>query len=125
MTRKVVVIDDSELIRGVAAFGLEGQAGWQVTTAQDGSSGLERVASEQPDVVLLDLIMPEMDGAATYRQLKANPLTRDIPVIFLTASQSGSEWAELTALGATRVIAKPFDPSRLAAEVAALLGWEA
>ena len=124
MIRKVVVIDDSELIRGVATFGLQHLAGWQVITAGDGPEGLKRVASERPDVVLLDLIMPSMDGCSTYRHLKLDPATRDIPVIFLTASQSGAEWDDLAELGATQMIAKPFDPAGLAARVAGLLGWE-
>jgi CheY-like chemotaxis protein len=124
MVRKVVVIDDSELIRGVATFGLKDLAGWQVMTAGNGREGLERVADERPDAVLLDLIMPRMDGCSTYRQLKSDPATRDIPIIFLTASQAGAEWDELVSLGATQVIAKPFDPAKLAASVAGLLGWE-
>jgi len=125
-SRRVLIVDDEDLIREVAQLSLEVTAGWVVLTAVDGLEGLRAAVREQPDAVLLDVMMPGMDGPSTAAGLQADPATRDIPIVMLTAKVQATELTSLTGLaGVAGVIAKPFDPLQLAAAVSALLGWEA
>lgn len=122
--RHILVVDDDSSIREVAHLALELVAGWRVTTAASGIEGWQRALSDRPDAMLLDVMMPGMDGPTALRRLREDPVTRDIPVIFLTAKVGGID-QQKNELGATAgVIAKPFDPMTLADEVAALLGWQ-
>lgn len=123
MTRRVLVVDDDPLLREVAKAALEMVGGWSVLTAGSGLEAQEVASSEQPDALLLDIMMPGMDGPSTVLALQEDPATRDIPVVFLTAKLPGQgreDWAGSTVVG---VISKPFDPMTLSAEVARLLGW--
>ncbi len=120
----MLVVDDEEDIREVAQLGLETFAGWDVRTAASGPQALHDAAADPPDVVLLDVMMPELDGPSTLAALREHPATRDVPVVFLTAKVQASERRRLEDLAAG-VIAKPFDPVRLAGEVAERLGWPA
>lgn len=123
MTRKVLVVDDDDMLREVARVALEMVGGWQVVTAESGTEAQHLAASEQPDAVLLDVMMPGLDGPSTVLALQQDPRTRDIPVVFLTAKVGGEgheEWRHLPVVG---VIPKPFDPMTLSTEVARLLGW--
>lgn len=121
--KKILVIDDEDDIREVAQLSLEMVGGWEVLVASSGEDGLALALQEQPDAILLDVMMPEMDGPATFNQLKANPDTRKIPVILLTAKVLSGEQSRLSDLGVTGIIAKPFDPMSLANQVAKTLGW--
>ena len=85
MTRRILIIDDEDDIRLVAAMSLETVAGWDVVLANSGKQGIERAAAEQPDAILLDVMMPEMDGPTTLLKLKASGKTSHIPVLLLTA----------------------------------------
>jgi len=119
----VLVVDDDEMLREVARVALETVGGWEVITAESGGEAQRLAASEQPDVVLLDVMMPGMDGPSTVVALQRHAATKDIPVVFLTAKvggEGGDQWNHLPVVG---VIPKPFDPMTLAAEVARLLGW--
>lgn len=123
MTRRVLVVDDDPLLREVAKAALEMVGGWSVLTAGSGLEAQEIASTEQPDALLLDIMMPGMDGPSTVRALQEDPATRDIPVVFLTAKLAGQgteDWAGSPVVG---VIPKPFDPMTLSAEVARLLGW--
>lgn len=121
--RRVLVIDDSRVIRQVAEMVL-GQHGWEVLSAESGQEGVALAASDRPDVILLDVIMPEADGVATLVELRERPETSHIPVVFLTAQADNvSERDRLSTLGAAGLIAKPFAPLELARTVGALLGW--
>ena len=100
-------------------------AGWEVLTAAGGAEALELAARHRPDAVLLDLMMPDMDGLTTFRHLRADPATRDIPVILVTAKAQVGDRQAWDGLPVAGVISKPFDPMTLAADVAALLGWPA
>ena len=121
-TRRVLLIDDEDDIREVAQLCLEMVANWDVVTASSGAEGVVRAAAEQPDAILLDVMMPDMDGRATFLQLQADPTTQHIPVILLTAKlQPFDELSEDVAA----VISKPFDPMRLPAQIATVLGWAA
>jgi CheY-like chemotaxis protein len=122
-TREVLVVDDDDLLREVAKVSLEMVGGWRVSTAASGQEACRIAAAEQPDALLLDVMMPGMDGPSTVLALQQDPATRAIPVIFLTAKVGGeghAEWDDLPVLG---VIPKPFDPMTLPSEVARLLGW--
>lgn len=119
-TRRVLLIDDEADIREVAQLSLEIVARWDVRTAGSGPEGLERAAAEQPDAILLDVMMPDMDGRTTYRLLQANPSTQHIPVILLTACLlPGDPLCQQV----VAVIPKPFDPLRLASQIQKHLGW--
>jgi CheY-like chemotaxis protein len=121
--RTVLVIDDEDDIREVAQVSLEALGGWNVLTASSGDQGIQRAAADQPDAILLDVMMPGMDGPTTFQKLQAEDATRSIPVIFLTAKVQAADRQRFADLGVAGVIAKPFDPMTLASDVAALLKW--
>ena len=122
-TRRVLLIDDEELIREVAEVSLAQVGGWEVLTASSGEEGLGKAVAEQPDAILLDVMMPGLDGPSTLARLQADPATASIPVVFLTAKVRQSEQQRWTDLGAAGVLVKPFDPMLLADQVAEMLGW--
>ena len=124
MTRRVVVVDDEPDIREIATLSLETLHGWTVVPVASGVEAVDVVAREQPDAVLLDVMMPGQDGPATLAALRARADTRDVPVVFLTAKAQVRERAQLADLGAAGVLAKPFDPTTLGQELADLLGWQ-
>jgi two-component system, OmpR family, alkaline phosphatase synthesis response regulator PhoP len=119
--KKVLLIDDEDDIREVAAITLETMAGFEVVAAADGLTGLARAEQEHPDVILLDVMMPGIDGLATFQRLQQSESTRSIPVIFMTAKVQPADRKRLADLGALGIIAKPFDPMTLAEQVLALL----
>jgi CheY-like chemotaxis protein len=123
-TKRVLVIDDEEDIREVAKLSLEMVGGYEVLLARSGAEGLAMAQAEIPDTILLDVMMPEMDGPSTFRKLQENPATRKIPVIFITAKVQAADQRRFKDLGVTSVIAKPFDPVKLASQVSAALGWD-
>jgi CheY-like chemotaxis protein len=122
--RTVLVIDDSDLIRAVAKLALGRQRGWAVMCAESGAEGLELARENQPDAVLLDVVMPGLDGPEIRKRLREDESTREIPVIFLTAQADEADRARLAELEVAGVIAKPFEPTGLAAQVSELLGWD-
>lgn len=120
---RILVIDDEDDIREVAQLCLEMVGGWEVLTAGSGSEGLTQAVAEQPDAILLDVMMPNMDGLATLRHLQANIVTQHIPVILLTAKVQSADQHRFAELGVTAMIVKPFNPLNLASQVAKALGW--
>lgn len=123
MTRKVLIIDDEDDIREVAALSLESVAGWEVITAGSGAQGLLRAAEHQPDAILLDVMMPGMDGPTTFRELRKNPATEKIPVLLLTAKVQSNDQRRFADLGVEAILFKPFDPMTLSTQIEAALGW--
>lgn len=119
---KILIVDDEADIRRIARLGLSRVGKMDVSEAGNGAEGIERARAERPDVVLLDVMMPAMDGPATLAALQADPATAGIPVVFLTAKAMPSEVERLKGLGAAGVLTKPFDPMTLAAELRAILG---
>jgi two-component system OmpR family response regulator len=118
-TRVLYVEDDSD-IREVARLALEALGGYEVCACASGGEALQRAAGFSPDVVLLDVMMPGMDGPETMAALRAVAATSQTPVIFMTARVEESDRAEYVALGAAGLIEKPFDPMELSDEVARL-----
>jgi len=122
-TKRILVIDNEQYIQEVAQICLETTVGWDVLTAGSGWEGLLKAETEQPDAILLDVMMPDMDGLATFEKLQANPATQHIPVILLTAKVQASDHRRYAQLGMKAAIAKPFNPLELASQVAQALGW--
>ncbi|ARV59562.1 two-component system response regulator [Nostocales cyanobacterium HT-58-2] len=123
MSRTILIVDDEEDVQAIAKLGLEMGAGWNVLTACSGREALNVAANSQLDVILLDMMMPDMDGRATLQQLKANPVTKLIPVILLTAKVQESDQKSFTELDVAAVFAKPFRPLKLAVQISQTLGW--
>lgn len=121
--KRILVIDNEPYIQEVAQICLRTTAGWQVLKAGSGQEGLTKAETELPDAILLDVMMPDMDGLMTFEKLQVNPSTRDIPVLLLTAKVQVSDQHRYAELGVKGAIAKPFNPLQLAADMAALLGW--
>ena len=121
-TKRILIVDDEDDIREVAALSLEAVAGYE-SSARSGAAGITIAAAEQPDAILLDVMMPDMDGPTTFQRLQAQSATAHIPVVFLTAKVQPSERARFTSLGVSAVLSKPFDPLTLASELADALGW--
>ena len=122
-TRRILIVDDEDDIREVAQVSLELVGQYEVLTASSGRDGLRFARQERPDAILLDVMMPDMDGPATLAELRADPVTRDIPVVFLTARTQSAERGRLVLLGAAGILTKPFDPLTLAGDVASTLRW--
>ena len=125
MSRKILLVDDEDDIREVAQMSLEMTAGWDVVTASSGADALRLAAAERPDAILLDVMMPGMDGPDTARALHASAETETIPIILLTAKVQAADRRRFDDLGVAGVLSKPFDPMELAAQVSAVLGWPA
>lgn len=123
MTRRILVIDDEVAIHIIVQASLKATAGWDVLIAASAATGLPLAEAEQPDAILLDVMMPELDGPATFHKLQANPATKNIPVIFLTAKARNGEKRLFESLGAAGIITKPFEPERIADQIKRLLHW--
>lgn len=123
MSRRVLVVDDEPDIREIAQASLELVEGWQVLTASNGAEALLKAAREQPEAILLDVMMPELDGPETVRLLAGRPETAAIPVVLLTARIGPTDINPFGDLGVAGVIAKPFEPLKLARQVRQILGW--
>ncbi len=113
--RALIIDDDADLLLLVRKT-LEFMAGWEVVTAASGAAGIELARSAAPNVVLVDLMMPEMDGYEVCRRLKADPATAGVPIVLLTARRDPDQ-GRLTAVGAAGVLFKPFQPDQLARQL--------
>jgi two-component system alkaline phosphatase synthesis response regulator PhoP len=123
MSRRLLLVDDDDGVRFVARSALERVGGWTVTAVSSGAEAISAAVTAPPDAILLDVMMPGLDGPSTLARLRENPATAGIPVIFLTAKARSSQHDTLLELGATGVLVKPFDPMQLSNQVAALLGF--
>jgi two-component system, OmpR family, alkaline phosphatase synthesis response regulator PhoP len=123
-TKCVLIIDDEETIQTVVKFGIRMKAGWEVLTASSGPTGIQTAQTTNPDVILLDVMMPEMDGIATFKALQSHPQTEQIPVIFLTAKAQTAEKRQFNDLGVSGVITKPFNSLDLPEQIAKILHWQ-
>ena len=114
---KILIVDDDDDIRTVSELAVRRIGKWEVVLAASGEEALERAAEEQPDVILLDVMMPGMDGLATLEELRRSPDTAGIPVIFLTARAQSHDLEKYLALGADGVIVKPFEAMTLSDQI--------
>ena len=120
--QKVLYVDDEPDIRQVVQLALGLLSNVTTHTADGGEQAIEMARASRPDLVLLDVMMPGLDGPNTLMRLREDPQLKEIPVIFMTAKAMPREVARFRAMGAAGVIAKPFDPMQLGKQVMAL--WE-
>ncbi len=120
---KVLLIEDEAPVRLVIRVNLE-LAGIEVVEAAEGGTGLELARSRKPDLILLDAVLPGLDGWQIARELLTDPATREIPVVFLSAHADSSTREQALRLGALDYITKPFDPLSLPARIAELLAFD-
>ncbi len=116
--RALIIDDDPDLLR-LVRWTLEFTAGWEVVSANSGAKGVELARSAGPNVILVDVMRPEMDGYEVCRRLKADPATAQVPVVLLTARRELDQ-GRLAETGAAGVVFKPFQPEELASQVRAL-----
>jgi CheY-like chemotaxis protein len=120
--KKIMIVDDDDDVRAVAALAAQRIGLWEVVSVSSGEEAIAQAALELPDVILLDVMMPTLDGPGTLLRLRDDPVTADTPVIFLTARVQRGEVARYLALGAQGVISKPFDVTLLPAEIRRIVG---
>ena len=121
---RILIIDDEDDIREVAALSLEATADWTVYTACSGRDGIDVALEQKPEAILMDVMMPEMDGPTTFKQMQQIPAIAGIPVVLLTAKVQGVDQRRFAGLGVAAVLFKPFDPLTLAAQISEVLGWQ-
>lgn len=121
--KRILFIDDEDDIKTLAQFCLETEAGWSMMSAASGVEGIAIAQTKQPDAILLDAMMPDLDGLQTIARLLDNPETQNIPVIFITAKAQVSDRRRFYQAGAKGVINKPFDSLTLASQISGFLGW--
>jgi two-component system OmpR family response regulator len=119
---RIMMVEDELDIQAVAQVALETLGGLTVVMCSSGKEALDHVLSCAPDLILMDVMMPGMDGPTTLRTLRANPATAGIPVIFMTAKVQSHEVSRYKEIGGLGVIPKPFDPMTLASAVRTI--WE-
>jgi len=115
--RRILFVEDDPDIQAVARMALEAVGGFTVLACASGSEALSRLGDFAPDLVLLDVVMPGMDGPATLAALRQIPACRDLPVVFMTSRVDAQDVAAYRDLGVGDVIAKPFDPMALSDQV--------
>ena len=122
--RRLLLIEDNGDNRMLIKFALESKTDWKVLTATNGIEGINKAETERPDVILLDLVMPDLDGLTVYEVLRSNLFTCTIPVIFITAMVEAKVLARLEATLAAGIITKPFDITNLDTQIAKMCQWE-
>lgn len=120
-TGHILCVDDEQDILSIAKTSLEAIGGFQVTCCNSGAEAIEWLKNEKPDLVLLDVMMPNMGGPSTLEQILGLPGCEDLPVVFMTARVQPKEVESYLELGAAQVISKPFDPMMLSDQVKAVL----
>ncbi|MBA3857782.1 MAG: hypothetical protein C0507_12815 [Cyanobacteria bacterium PR.3.49] len=119
--KQVLLVDDDLNIRTLAQMGLEGLTDWKVELASSGAEALSKAAEIKPDLIILDVMMPGMDGPTTLGELKKVESLNDIPVIFMTAKAQTHEVELYQKMGAKGIITKPFDPMSLPDDIQGIL----
>ena len=123
MTKRILVCDDDELLVDLLTYRLSAR-GYQVSAARDGGEALERLAADKPDAVVLDAMMPVVEGFEVLRRIREQPATANLPVIMLSARKQERDIVGALELGASDFVVKPFIPEELIARLARLLGEE-
>jgi DNA-binding response OmpR family regulator len=119
--RHILVCDDDELLVDLLTYRL-GAKGYEVSAARDGGQALERLAADKPDAVVLDAMMPVIDGFEVLRRIREQPATANLPVVMLSARKQERDIVGALELGANDFVVKPFIPEELLARLARLLG---
>jgi CheY-like chemotaxis protein len=122
-SKKVLVIDDEPAVRTIVQCCLEDIAGWDVIPAGSGQEGLVHAAADVPDAIVLDMMMPGMDGLTFLKELRAKPDIPVIPVVVLSAKSHLANVPAFEGLGVAGIISKPFDALSICDRIAAFLGW--
>jgi two-component system, OmpR family, alkaline phosphatase synthesis response regulator PhoP len=123
VTKSILVIEDDADIQAVVKSCLIHLGGWSVVQAVSGHAGIDQAQTHAPDAILLDMMMPDMDGLAVLQALQSMPSTQDIPVILLTAKVQFSQPQAYESLKLAGVITKPFDPLQLVQQIITILHW--
>lgn len=123
MSKTILIVDDEDDARTIALLALQLKTDWTLLQANSGSQALEIAAAQQPDLILLDMMMPELDGRATLHRLKENPKTQHLPVILVTAKVQPLTQTGISPDQVVAVFAKPFRPLTLADQIRAALDW--
>jgi len=121
--RRILMVDDDPSLQEVAVLALERLGNHSVVLAGSGEEGLAAARQHRPDVILLDVMMPGLDGPSTLVRLREDPATSAIPVVFLTAKTQAAERERLAAMHVAGILSKPFDPVTLAADLDRIMGW--
>jgi CheY-like chemotaxis protein len=121
--RRILVVDDDDAARHAAAQSLQRMADWDVVEAYCGAQAIESATRQQPDAILLDVMMPAMDGPAMLAKLRTMRATSHIPIVLLTARVEAVHSGSFSHLPVAAILLKPFDPLRLASQIADALGW--
>ncbi len=122
LSLRILIVDDAPEICLIAQLALERVGGFTVQTINSGTEALDLAPRFAPDLILLDVVMPDLDGPETLRELRSLPALSSTPIIFLTAKDQAQDIAQLKGLGAIAVLVKPFDPLTLSATIRKI--WE-
>jgi CheY-like chemotaxis protein len=120
-TKKILLVDDSSTMLLMEQMVL-GSSGYQILTAQDGEAGVRAALSHRPDLIILDVVMPTMDGLEACRRLKAHEVTRDTPILLVTTDTEKALVEKCTISGGDDYVLKPIDTNELLSKVKNLLG---
>ncbi|MEA5464977.1 response regulator [Leptothoe sp. PORK10 BA2] len=123
MVKQILVVDDDDGVREIIQLSLEAAAGWDVLTAASGKEGIAIAKAKSPDLILLDVMMPDEDGINVFHQLQSEPLTQSIPTILLTAKARMSEHQEFMKIGVRGIITKPFQAMQLVQQIKQMVDW--
>ena len=123
-SKRLLLVDDDEDNRILVEFALEYKTNWETSTASNGMEGIIKAETENPDVILLDLVMPDSDGLSVCKIIKSNLFTCTIPIIFITAMVQTQVISQLENTLAVGIITKPFDVVNLDCQIAKMCGWE-
>ena len=122
-SKTILLIDDEDYILQIVEACIDNFSDWRPVIASSGDKGLAAAAQAKPDAILLDMMMPNMDGFTFLKNLKADPRLADIPVVLITARVDLLEPQKLTKLGVKGAIAKPFSAIKIVPEITKILGW--
>lgn len=122
--KRILIVDDNADVRLTTQVVLKTLTDWDILLAENGEKGLEIAQVEQPDAILLDVMMPGMDGITTLQHLQANPDTQPIPVILFTSVTHPGEHIKFNILPISGIILKPFDPDEFVKQICSFLNWQ-
>ena len=122
-TKKLLLVDDNEDNRTLIKLALEMDTNWKILLAANGIEGIEQAELLKPDAILLDLMMPELDGLAVYDMLKSNSATSSIPIIFMTATTRKNVISRLEDTASAGILIKPLDMTSLKTQIKKLCQW--